>query len=131
MGINNIATFFFQNKHREKMEAVALRGHISAAPDLFPRLLSLLLNIVLFNKCHNKWALGKPILSIMLADESSLPICKEEIASTQPPRVHAQLALAFDQLVEDIRPNLEQGNRDRFAQKLATFRTDVLKFLEV
>ena len=39
------------------------------------------------------------------------------------------MAAAFTQLTTEIRPNLEQGNRDRFSQHISQFRTAILPLL--
>ena len=64
----------------------------------------------------NHWALGKPILSLMLASEESFVKCKHMLMETQPPEKRPRLDAAFTELVSGIRPNLEQTNRDRFNQ---------------
>ncbi len=52
----------------------ALKAHLAANPNLLSGLLNTLFNILLFDSTHNQtathWAVTRPILSLMLADEA-------------------------------------------------------------
>ncbi len=58
----------------QKPEVQALQAHLAANPNLLSGLLNTLFNILLFDSTHNQtathWAVTRPILSIMLADEA-------------------------------------------------------------
>ncbi len=52
----------------------ALKAHLAANPNLLSGLLNTLFNILLFDSTYNQtathWAVTRPILSLMLADEA-------------------------------------------------------------
>lgn len=73
--IDHLATFQFQKGGQgQRQEVQALKAHLMANPNLFSQLLGTLFNILLFdsalNQTANQWAVTRPILSLMLADES-------------------------------------------------------------
>ncbi len=99
--------------------------------DIFYTLLDSLFRIVLFTESGNQWSLSKPILSLMLADQAAFEQLKTFYVDTQTVNAEAkaEMVAAFQQLVHEIRPNLEQGNRDRFSQHVSQFRTSVLPLI--
>jgi len=88
-----------------------------------------LFNQLLFGPMSNQWAVTRPILSLMLASEQAFTEYKASLLATQSPDKQAQLQEAFAKLLQDVQRNLENGNRDRFTQKLASFRLSVRSFL--
>lgn len=66
--IDYLATYFFQNKAKDRPPMRALRSHLQAQPDLIFTLLSTLFSQLLFGTV-NHWAITRPILSLMLASE--------------------------------------------------------------
>jgi exportin-7 len=66
--IDYLATYFFQNRHKDRPAMIALRQHLQAQPDMWYTLLSTLFSQLLFGNC-NHWAITRPILSLMLASE--------------------------------------------------------------
>jgi len=137
--LDHLATFYFRycgnrrSSSKPKPGADSLLKHMQQCPKLFTQLLGLLFRVVLFNRgsISNQWALGKPILSIMLADEEAFKFVRMSLLRTQGPEERKRLEEAFNTLTSDIRPNLEQANRDQFSQKLNTFRRNVMVFLKV
>lgn len=71
----------------------------------------------------------RPMLSLMLASESSFAAYKEHLLSTQTPENQTLLNEAFNKLLSDVKPDLESSNRDRFTQKLTAFRVATRGFL--
>lgn len=132
--LDHIATFCFRIGLRKATAAAnAIRNHIAQEPQLFATLLGLLFNVVLFtnNGLTNQWSLGKPILSLMLASDEAFQECRKQLIATQPPENVPKLEASFKKLVHEIRPNLEQANRDRFSQRLNIFRREVMSYLKV
>jgi exportin-7 len=129
--IDHLATWQFRNGRKDTRPAKALAGHLAARPRLFADQLTLLFKVVLFTSggCTNQWSLGKPVLSLILASDEAFRTVRKQLCATQSPEKAAQLEESFEKLIADIRPNLEQGNRDRFSQQLAIFRREVMKFL--
>jgi len=64
--------------------AQALSRHMAERPNLFPDILKLLFEIVLFEDCANQWSLSRPMLSLILVNEQIFNDLKQQIVSTQP-----------------------------------------------
>eukprot|EP00941_MAST-03F_sp_MAST-3F-sp1_P000272 g272.t1 len=128
--MDHLATYHFRNSRKETQASRALSAHLRMQPSLFGDWLAQLLKVVLFTNsgCTNQWALGKPVLSIILADDKAFQTVRQQLAATQKAEDIPLLERALEKLVCDIRPNLEQGNRDRFSQQLAVFRREVMRF---
>lgn len=69
------------------------------------------------------------MLSLMLASESSFTSYKDHLISTQTPENQQNLNEAFQKLLHDVQRSLDSANRERFTQKLVTFRVAVRGFL--
>lgn len=112
--------------------AAKIKQCVGLNPAIFYKLLDSLLRIVLYTDSGNQWSLSKPILSLMLADQSSFEKLKRHYVEQNAisPEAQKSMITAFVQLTKEIRPNLEQGNRDRFSQHISQFRTSVLPLLK-
>jgi exportin-7 len=73
----------------------------------------------------------RPMLSLVLADESSFTAYKDHLLSSQSPENQQQLDDAFNKLLQDVSRNLESANRERFTQKLTAFRVTARNFLSL
>ena len=69
------------------------------------------------------------MLSLMLADENSFAQYKDHLLSTQSPENQVKLNEALNKLLADVSRSLDNGNRDRFTQKLTAFRVTARSFL--
>lgn len=127
--IDHIATFYFENMDKDKSEIRNLNSHLSAQPNLFSSLTSTLFNLLLFGAPQHHWAVIKPMLSLMLASESSFKAYKDHLIATQAPENQQALIEAFHNLLHDVQRSLDNTNRERFTQKLVTFRVAVRGFL--
>lgn len=105
--------------------------HLNAQPNLFSSLTATLFNLLLFGAPQNHWAVIRPMLSLMLASESSFSAYKDHLISTQNPEKQQQLSEAFAKLLQDVQRSLDNANRDRFTQKLITFRVATRAFLTI
>ena len=103
--------------------------HLAAQPNLFSSLTATLFNLLLFGPPQNHWAVMRPMLSLMLASESSFTAYKDHLMSTQDAANQALLNEAFNKLLADVNRSLESSNRDRFTQKLTAFRVTTRGFL--
>lgn len=54
---------------------------------------------------------------------------KNQLLARQPPDRQQQLAKDFDELMKEIRNNLESSNRDKFSQNFNSFVSDVKKYV--
>lgn len=102
---------------------------MSSDPDLLNQLMSTLFNSLLFTSHANHWAVTRPILSLLLASESSFTNYQNQLLSTQAPENIEKLNEEFTKLTADIQRSVETTNRDRFTQKLTMFRLNVRQFL--
>lgn len=71
----------------------------------------------------------RPMLSLMLANETSFTQYKDHLLSTQSPENQAKLNAALNSLLADVNRSLDNANRDRFTQKLTAFRVTARGFL--
>lgn len=127
--IDHLASYFFTNQSKEKPEMQHLNKHLTAQPNLFSSLTATLFNLLLYGPPQNHWAVMRPMLSLMLASETSFTQYKEHLLSTQSPENQAKLEEALNQLLADVNRSLDNANRDRFTQKLTAFRVSARSFL--
>lgn len=73
----------------------------------------------------------RPMLSLMLASESSFTAYKDHLLSTQSPDNQTKLNEALNKLLADVQRSLDNANRDRFTQKLTAFRVTARSFLTI
>jgi len=102
---------------------------LNAQPNFFSSLTTTLFNLLLFGAPQNHWAVMRPMLSLMLASESSFNAYKEHLLCTQTPENRQLLNEAFGKLLHDVQRSLDSTNRDRFTQKLTAFRVAARGFL--
>lgn len=127
--IDHMSSYFFTNQGKDKVEMQHLNKHLLAQPNLFSSLTATLFNLLLYGPPQHHWAVMRPMLSLMLASESSFTQYKEHLLSTQSPENRAKLEEALSQLLADVSRSLENANRDRFTQKLTAFRVAARSFL--
>ena len=68
--IDHIATYMFLNQRKQKPTVMKIQQHLASEPALLNQLMNTLFNALLFASNSNNWAVSRPILSLMLADES-------------------------------------------------------------
>lgn len=71
----------------------------------------------------------RPMLSLMLASETSFTAYKDHLLSSQSPENQAKLNETLNKLLADVSRSLDSANRDRFTQKLTAFRVTARQFL--
>ena len=89
--VDHLATFHFENVGKDKPEVHNLSNHIAAQPNLLSSLTATLFNLLLFGAPQNHWAVMRPMLSLMLADESSFTSYKDQLMGTQDTGNQAKL----------------------------------------
>jgi exportin-7 len=99
-----------------------LLARINAHRNLFPDVLRTLFEIVLFEDCANQWSLSRPMLSLILGNETAFGELKSQITLSAPPGKRQEMALAFEKLMHEVGRELTSRNRDRFTQNLTVFR---------
>lgn len=127
--LNHIVDFQFRSSKKDCIAVQKLNGHIHANPDLFPKFLGMLFNMIMFEECANQWSLSRPMLSLILTNEEVFNQLKHSITTSQRPDRQHRLLDAFDKLMQDVQRNLEPKNRDKFTQNLTYFRHEVKTFI--
>jgi len=127
--IDHLATFYFSENGKDKTEVHNFNKHLSSQPNLFSGLTQTLFNLLLFGPPQNHWAVMRPMLSLMLASETSFSSYKDHLLSSQTPENQAKLNEALTNLLADVNRSLDSANRDRFTQKLTAFRVTARSFL--
>lgn len=116
-------------KSNDSLTIFSVKQHLAAQPNLFSSLTATLFNLLLYGPPQNHWAVMRPMLSLMLADEASFTQYKDHLLSTQSPDNQAKLNEALNKLLADVSRSLDNANRDRFTQKLTAFRVSARSFL--
>lgn len=129
--VDHFATFIFLNRNKDKPSMQMIRNHIESDPTSLHQLMSTLFNALLFNSQANQWALTRPILSLLLADETTYAAFQTQLISSQNPENQAKLVEEFAKLLVDVQQSVESTNRDKFTQKLTVFRLNVRQFLTI
>lgn len=128
--IDDLATYRFKQSHRKRKEPayMKLEQHLMSnnQEDIFFNMLISLFSLILFEGASNLWAFSRPILSLILNHEQYFKQISNNITAQQPDSTRNQVSEAFDSLMENVLPNLETRNRDRFTQNLVFF-TGMLK----
>jgi exportin-7 len=119
----------FLNQSKDKPTVNMIRAHIAYEPDVLNQLMTTLFNTLLFTSHANHWAVTRPILSLLLASESSFTDYQNNLIATQTLENQEKLREEFSKLTTDIQRSVELTNRDKFTQKLTMFRLNVRHFL--
>lgn len=127
--IDHLATYMFLNRTRDKPTIQLIRKHVASDPEAMNQIMACLFNALLFSAQSNQWAITRPILSMLLAVESTYTNYQNQIISTQSPENQEKLREEFDKLTQEIQQSVEVTNRDKFTQKLTVFRLNVRQFL--
>lgn len=117
------------NRNREKPTVQLIRTHLATDPEVLNQLMAALFNALLFSGQANQWAITRPILSLLLAAETSFTNYQQQLIATQSPDNQNRLNEEFEKLTSDIQQSVESTNRDKFTQKLTVFRLNVRQFL--
>lgn len=125
--VDNLAGFYFRHMpsgEEPTPAGAAMAEHLRQHPDLFPRVLHTLFEIVLFEDCTNQWSLSRPMLSLILVVEPVYAALRQQIVASQPADRQAALSASMDRLMQDVQRSLDPKNRDKFTQNLTVVRHD-------
>ncbi|CAG0919166.1 unnamed protein product [Notodromas monacha] len=133
--LDNIITYFYkQAASKGKAKKRRLSGvedespvlkMVKMNPAVFQTMLQTVLNILMFEECRNQWSMSRPLLGLILLNESYFAELRSEIIGNQPVERQAMLSTCFDNLMDGVERNLLTKNRDRFTQNLSVFRRDI------
>eukprot|EP00698_Gefionella_okellyi_P000263 TRINITY_DN10225_c0_g1_i1.p1 TRINITY_DN10225_c0_g1~~TRINITY_DN10225_c0_g1_i1.p1 ORF type:complete len:1059 (+),score=225.48 TRINITY_DN10225_c0_g1_i1:26-3202(+) len=127
--LDHLATFYFNNRHKDIPAIAAMNQHLTQQQDLFPRMLQILLNMILFEDCPNQWSVSRPLLGMIVLNGAYFQQLEQQLTMSQPPDRREKLASAFTKLMADVAATLDARNRDRFTQNLTLFRHEVRGFI--
>jgi exportin-7 len=127
--IDHLATYMFLHMNKDKPTVRLISSHVASEPDILNDLMSSLFNTLLFTPQANQWAVTRPILSLLLASESSYNEYQRSLIESQSEINRTKLFDEFVKLTAEIQKSVEIVNRDKFTQKLTVFRLNVRAFL--
>lgn len=86
--IENLAIYHFTHApDGERTEpGRMLNAHLAAEPGMFQGLLSTLLQIIVFEECANQWSLSRPLLPLILINESFFKQWQDQVCARAPAR---------------------------------------------
>ena len=131
------ATAFVQHARKDSAVGRQLREQVSKEPTVFDSMMKLLFQLVVFGESSTQWAMTRPMLPLILAADMVTPrswdAFKESLTGSQPVEggVRARLVEELGKLMKDITRSLESPNRDRFSQRLSSFRLAVRSFVKL
>lgn len=120
--LDHLSAFRFRQTMKDTDHGRMLRAHVEQSPALFPTCLNIVFSIITNDDCTNQWSLSRTLLSLILTNEDAFVQIKATTIQSQPPARQTEVAHAFERLMQDIQPNLESKNRDRFTQQVTLFR---------
>lgn len=123
--IDNLAGYTYL--HRPGSEeatpaGAAMAEHLRQHPEIFPRILSTLFEIVLFEDCSNQWSLSRPMLPLILGNEAVYAQLRTQIVASQPSERQSSLLACLERLMDGVTSNLDAKNRDKFTANLTVVR---------
>lgn len=101
---------------------------LELAPSLLPTLLSRIFNLCLFDSASRTGPLSRPLLALMVTDPQAFGAYKNTLIAAQAPQNREALAQAFGALMKDVKPNLENDNRNVFHSNIGVFRSAITGF---
>ncbi|XP_073525955.1 exportin-7-B-like [Phyllobates terribilis] len=126
--IDHLATCYFNHvvmgEPPASPVAINFAKHVSEGHDVFPRILKMIFEMLLFQDNSSTWSLSKPILSSILMSQEMYAHVKAQILASLPSEQQLRLQQCFEKLMEDISPNLEPKNREKFTQNMVKFKTE-------
>ena len=126
--IDNLAGYYFNHRQegaKPNEVGMQLQEHLSRYPNLFPRLLTTLFEVVLFEDCSNQWSLSRPMLTLILVTEPVYGQIRQQVIQNQPVERQAAVSNCLDKLMTDVKRTLDAKNRDKFTQNLTVARHDL------
>lgn len=115
--LDHVVTYIFQeiSKRNKKKpyDAQTCRNIVEVKPELWQQMLSVILNIIIFEDCRNQWSMSRPLLGLILLNEEYFNQLRQTIITQQPIDKQVTMNQLFDGLMQGIERNLLTKNRDR------------------
>lgn len=116
--LDQIVSFIFkevskQNKKKNYDDNLTCIKIIKLKPEILQQMLSIIVNIIIFEDCRNQWSMSRPLLGLILLNEDYFNNLKQNIISQQTVEKQSRMSSLFDILMEGIERNLLAKNRDK------------------
>lgn len=118
---------FHQDPHAQERNQHFLQV-MTQHPDILQKMMSTVLNMIIFDDCRNQWSLSRPLLGLVLLNQEYFASMQKSMCETEFVNFPAKISLiekSFSLLMEGVENNLLTKNRDRFTQNLSLFRRDI------
>lgn len=127
--IDNVASYLFtQGKKKRKEEAfLKLEPLVVANKETLRSFLTSIFSLILFEGSINLWSFSRPLLSLILIDESAFSDYVQNLIVLQPAHCQEDVQSGFSRLMEGVRPSLDTNNRERFSQNAVFFSSAIKK----
>ncbi|VDD88080.1 unnamed protein product [Enterobius vermicularis] len=87
-----------------------------------PTILLVMLDAIVFDDVKCQWSMSRPLLGLILLQESAFQQWKMDLLAQYPQEKHARFEKAFTDLMDGVGRNLYTRNKDTFTQNLVMFR---------
>uniref|UniRef100_A0A0N5ABI6 Importin-11 n=1 Tax=Syphacia muris TaxID=451379 RepID=A0A0N5ABI6_9BILA len=95
---------------------------LEAHPTVLSETLVVMLDALLFDEVKCRWSMSRPLLGLILLQESAFQQWKMELIAQYPQEKRASFEEAFTGLMDGVDRNLSVRNKDIFTQNLVLFR---------
>eukprot|EP00298_Acanthocystis_sp_HF-20_P008410 c17666_g1_i1.p1 GENE.c17666_g1_i1~~c17666_g1_i1.p1 ORF type:complete len:361 (+),score=124.10 c17666_g1_i1:19-1101(+) len=119
--IDNIVTFCYKQIGKDTPISRHISQHIQQNPDLFPSIITQILNIMIYEEVINNWSLSRPLYTLILLNETYFEQLQQQLISSQPVAKREKYKSVFDGIMTGVERNLEIPNRDKFTQNMNVF----------
>ncbi|KAJ3447451.1 exportin [Anaeramoeba flamelloides] len=133
--INSLLEFYFKNydnkflKNEKKIQlSTIIHDIFKQNSNLLPYILSILMNFVIFEFRYDDSNISYPLLPLLLICEEHFVNYRNQIINRAEQNEQEQILVIFENFTDEIQPNLENSNRNKFSEKLNTFRNEIRKF---
>eukprot|EP00033_Pygsuia_biforma_P003298 GCRY01003615.1.p1 GENE.GCRY01003615.1~~GCRY01003615.1.p1 ORF type:complete len:1074 (-),score=340.38 GCRY01003615.1:314-3535(-) len=114
-------------KVANRVAAQALHDHLSAHPQLFPHLIGVIFNIILFEEVDNVWSMSRPLQGLIVLYPEHFELFKMELLQSQPPNKQPEVRKEFDLFTSRIPKQLRE--REEFGTALKKLTETLKQFL--
>ncbi len=129
--IDELATYQFLQVKRKKKDSsfVKLEVLLNENAETLRSMMTSIFILILFEGATNLWSFSRPLFSLILIQEAQFSDFAQQLINSQPAQHQQEVREGFARLMEDVRPVLENRNRDKFTQNLVYFSSSMKKIL--
>ncbi|XP_065176889.1 exportin-7-like [Sycon ciliatum] len=129
--LDHIISYVFRklSKNTSGAQQVSLLRVLENQPDILNEILSIMVNLVVFESCSYLWSISRPLLVLILVNERFFSKLQTDIVAGQPSHRQQPIVALFGQLMDGVDRSLASRNRDTFTQNLARFSSQIFSIL--